>query len=113
MCKFLYNFLPGLLGVMLWTSQNVMAADVVSEASKQSQSMPPVSTGRTETLHVGDTTINLFVEDRSFAAGPDGIRDWILHSAGIVSEYYGGFPVDEVHIAIRGRVRFCVEVDNS
>jgi len=89
--------------VILWIAQNSMAADVVSAASKQSDPMPPVSSGQTETLRLDNTAVNLFIEDRSFAVGSDGLRDWVLQSAEIVSQYYGGFPVDEVHIAIRGR----------
>jgi hypothetical protein len=84
-------------------SQNSAATDIVSAASQSSQPLPPVSTGQTETLHLGDTVINLFIEERSFEAGPDGLRKWVLRSAEIVSEYYGGFPVHEVHIALRGR----------
>lgn len=65
--------------------------------------MPPVSSGQTEKLHLGDTLVNLYIEDRAFEAGNVGLRDWVLRSAEIVSQYYGSFPVDEVHIAIRGR----------
>ena len=65
--------------------------------------MPPVSTGQTEILTLGNTTVNLFIEDRSFEAGIDGLSDWVMRSAEIVSQYYGGFPVETVHIAIRGR----------
>jgi len=92
-----------LLFAILWISQNAMAADVVSAASRRSAPMPPVSSGQTEKLRLGDTRINLFIENRTFAAGPDGLRDWVLRSAEIVAQYYGRFPVDEVHIAIRGR----------
>jgi hypothetical protein len=92
-----------LLCAFLWISQNSTATDIVSSASKPSDPLPPVSSGQTETLRLGDTLINLFIEDRSFDVGPDGLRDWVLRSAEIVSQYYGSFPVDEVHIAIRGR----------
>jgi len=65
--------------------------------------MPPVSSGQTEKLQLGDTLVNLFIENRPFEAGNDGLRDWVLRSTEIVSQYYGSFPVDEVYIAIRGR----------
>jgi hypothetical protein len=92
-----------LLCAILWISQNSTATDIVSGASRQSQPMPPVSSGQTETLRLGNTVVNLFIEDRSFEAGPDGLRDWVVRSTEIVSRYYGRFPVDEVHIAVRGR----------
>jgi hypothetical protein len=92
-----------LLCAILWISQNSTAADIVSAASRPSQPMPPVSSGQTEKLHLGDTLVNLYIEDRAFEAGNVGLRDWVLRSAEIVSQYYGSFPVDEVHIAIRGR----------
>ena len=65
--------------------------------------MPPVSSGQTEKLRLGDTLVNLFIENRPFEAGNDGLRDWVLRSTEIVSQYCGSFPVDEVYIAIRGR----------
>jgi hypothetical protein len=92
-----------LLFAILWISQNSTATDIVSAASRSSQQMPPVSSGQTEKLRLGDTLVNLFIENRPFEAGNDGLRDWVLRSTEIVSQYYGSFPVDEVYIAIRGR----------
>lgn len=92
-----------LFGLLLWIPQNASATDIVSAASRSSEPLPSVSSGTTRNLRVGDTKINLFIEDRAFSAGSDGLQDWVLHSAQIVAQYYGSFPVDEVHIAIRGR----------
>jgi hypothetical protein len=92
-----------LLGLLLWIPQSASATDIVSAASRSSDPLPSVSSGTTRNLRVGDTEINLFIEDRAFSAGSDGLRDWVLHSTKIVAQYYGDFPVDRVHIAIRGR----------
>lgn len=89
--------------VLLTISHNSAATDVVSAASTYREPMPPVSSGKTHILFVGDTRINLFVEDRNFVAGTDSLRDWVSNSAEVVARYYGSFPIDEVHVAVRGQ----------
>lgn len=88
---------------VLCTAHHALAADAVSAASKSVEPMPPASSGKAHALRVDDTRIILFIEDREFAAGHRVLREWVLQAAEIVAQYYGGFPVDEVNVAIRGR----------
>lgn len=57
----------------------------------------------TDTLRIGDARIKLFIEDKPFDLSMDELRDWVSQRADIVARFYGGFPVTEVSIAIRGR----------
>jgi hypothetical protein len=56
-----------------------------------------------QTLAVGQARIHLLIEEQPFSIGRDELQAWVLRSAGIVAQYYDGFPVNEVHVAIRGR----------
>lgn len=87
---------------LAWTAQISWAADVVSAASPRTPLLPPDSDGTTTELMVGDSRIHLFIEGRTFALSPREIRAWVQQSAEIVTHYYGGFPVDEAYVAIRG-----------
>ena len=80
------------------------AVDVVSSASPASRvSMPPPdSEGTTSTLEVGDARVHLFIEGRPFERTQQELQDWVQHSAEIVTQYYGGFPVAEAWVALRG-----------
>jgi len=66
-----------------------------------------VSTARAEgfeeTVRIGDSSLNLFIEDQPFRAGNEVLSAWVADSAGIVADYYATFPVREAYIALRGR----------
>jgi hypothetical protein len=51
-------------------------------------------------LMVGGSTIHVSLADSEFAQGGAPIRRWIERDAGIVSTYYGTFPVRELWIKI-------------
>lgn len=57
----------------------------------------------TDTLRIGDARIQLFIEDKPFDLPTDDLRAWVLQRAEIVARFYGGFPVADTFIAIRGR----------
>jgi len=66
--------------------------------------IPPVfSEPYTDTLHVGGARLDLFIEDKPFDLPVAELRAWVLQRAEIVARFYGGFPVEEAFIAIRGR----------
>lgn len=88
---------------LLWTAETSSAPDVVTSASRATPLLPPVSGGTTDTLIVGDSEIHVFIEDRPFDLSPEALQSWVRRSAEIVTLYYGGFPVPEAHVAIRGR----------
>jgi hypothetical protein len=46
--------------------------------------------------------MHLFVEGRPFELSQQELQGWVLRSAEIVTQYYGGFPVDEAWVALRG-----------
>jgi hypothetical protein len=92
-----------LLCTLLWVTGASAAPDAVTSASRTAPMPPPTSEGRTDTLTVGNAEIHLFIEGRPFDLSPDALQSWVHESARIVGEYYGGFPVPEAHVAIRGR----------
>jgi len=95
-------FLRCLLCLVFWLTPVAAAVDTTSAASAQVQPLPPASPGTTSTLQVGSARIRLFVEGRPFELSQQAIRDWVQRSAEIVAQYYDGFPVTEVSVAIRG-----------
>ncbi len=94
-CRCLICLLP-------WVSPGAPAADVVSAASGYAPLPAPESDASTSTLEVGDARVQLFVEGRAFDLPEQALRDWVQRSADIVAQYYDGFPVNEVYVAIRG-----------
>jgi hypothetical protein len=92
-----------LLCLLAWIPQVSLATtDIVSSASSYAPLPPPASTGTTSTLAVGSARIHLFIEGRPFNLSQQALQDWVQRSAEIVTQYYAGFPVNEVHVAIRG-----------
>jgi hypothetical protein len=95
-CRFLLCSIP-------WVAQAApVTTDVVSSASSYAPLPPPALAGTTSILAVGDARIYLFIEGRSFDLSSQELQDWVRQSAEIVMQYYDGFPVTEVHVAIRG-----------
>lgn len=77
--------------------------DLVTSASRVAPMAPPVSEGNITTLKVSESEIHLFIEGRPFNLSQEVLQSWVRRSAEIVTQYYGGFPVPEAHVAIRGR----------
>lgn len=89
--------LPGIAA----TLPVAVAEDVVTAASPYA--MPPPETEGTMTqLMIGDARIELFIEGRPFDLSTAQLSRWVESSAGIVADYYGGFPIPEVRVNLRG-----------
>jgi hypothetical protein len=88
---------------LLWATAASSAPDAITAASPVAPRLPPVSGCTADTLVVGDSEIHLFIESRPFDLSPEALQSWVHRSAEIVGEYYGGFPVAEAHVAIRGQ----------
>ena len=56
-----------------------------------------------ETISLPGGRLHLLIEGKSFALERNSLQDWVRHSADVIVQYYGRFPVTEVHVAIRGR----------
>ena len=65
--------------------------------------LPANTFGDTRTIALDNAVIQLFIEDDPFALELDELYVWVRRSARIVEQYYGGFPVGEAYVAIRGR----------
>ncbi|MDP6673729.1 MAG: hypothetical protein QGH93_02590 [Gammaproteobacteria bacterium] len=93
-----------LLITLPWMVPVCSAVDVVSSASPPPQAPLPApdSEGTTSTITMGAAKIYLFIEGRPFALSQQELRDWVQRSAEIVLQYYGGFPITESWVAIRG-----------
>ena len=63
---------------------------------------PPVSAFDT-TIEIGDSRIHTFIEDDAYKLSNGEITAWVRRAVGIVSDYYGGFPVEEAYVAVSGR----------
>jgi hypothetical protein len=83
-------------------AQTSAPVDAVSSASRTASLPAPDGPGTTTTLSVGDARIHLLIEDRPFDLSTEQLQAWVQQSAGIVAEYYAGFPIAEAWVAIRG-----------
>jgi len=54
-----------------------------------------------QVLTVGESTIRIDLPDTPFTAGRDELLRWVARDAGMVSGYYGFFPVRQVDIELR------------
>ncbi len=54
-------------------------------------------------IEVSDASVNIFIEDRDFELDETALVAWVARASEIVARYYGRFPVNDAHIAIRGR----------
>jgi hypothetical protein len=70
----------------------LMSASAADTTTKQDDA--------TATLSVDGVTTRVDFDDTDFTNGTAPLRTWIERSIGIVTEYYGGFPVKDLHIRV-------------
>ena len=52
-------------------------------------------------FNLGGSRISVEIRDRVLRGKKDMLLEWIVYSAQTVSQYYGRFPVDTVHINVQ------------
>ncbi len=55
------------------------------------------------TLDSGDAKLHVYVEDARFELPYGRIVAWVQRSSDVVSDYFGGFPVEEAYVAVTGQ----------
>lgn len=96
------NLVQWLLGGLALPPALTTAADTVSGASPYTRLPPPDRDSTVTLLSIDDSRLELAVEGRPFALPASVFADWVQHCAGIVSQYYGAFPIPSAYVNIRG-----------
>jgi len=78
-------------GLHTGNSYAATATEIEIETVNESQS----------TFNLGGSRISVEIRDRVLRGKKDMLLEWVIYSAQTVSQFYGRFPVDKVHINVQ------------
>lgn len=96
------SLLPALVGALAAVPRLLRGADVVSAASPYKRLPPPERDSTNTTVDVGESRLQLSIEGRPFDLSTATLQAWVQHSAEVVAQYYGAFPIPAAWINLRG-----------